>query len=132
MNGSTNSRTTPNTLLAGTGRWQDTEAGVAARGLNTARDRLAEARRVADDPDAGRRDRRAAAKALPQLEIDVEEAHQVWNQVGAPEARLLERDIEATTRNLADIAREDISARTAQIQARAVERSRGGEVSLGR
>ncbi len=34
------------TLLAGTGRWQDTEAGAAARDLNASRDRLAAARRV--------------------------------------------------------------------------------------
>lgn len=119
------------TLLAGTGRWQDTEAGAAARGLNDSRDRLAAARRVGDDPDARRSERRAALKALPQLENDVEKAQQVWNRIGAPEARLIETDITATARDLADLAREDLNARTARIQARAAERSLGGDMSLG-
>jgi len=119
-------------LLAGTGSWQDTAAGAAARGLNAARDRLAEVRGVADDPDASRRDRRAAVKALPQLEIDVEKAQQVWNRIGAPEARRIETDITATSRDLTELAREDLSARTARIQARAADRTAESTLGLGR
>lgn len=44
-------------LRAGTGDWTDTPAGHAARALNAADRRLAEARRLAEDPDARRRDR---------------------------------------------------------------------------
>lgn len=96
-------------LLEGTGRWQNTDAGAAARGLNAARARLAEARGVVG-----------------------ENAQRVWHQVGEPEARRIETDITAATRDLADLGREDLTARTARIQARAAVRSTGHGLALGR
>lgn len=52
-------------LLAGTGRWTNTPAGAAARTLTHARDQLAQAHRIAAEPDVSRRDHLAAAKILP-------------------------------------------------------------------
>ena len=57
-------------------------------------------------------------KALPQLEIDVEKAQQVWDGVGAPEARRIEADIKATNHDLTDLARAEITARLDSIETR--------------
>lgn len=119
------------TLVAGTGRWKDTEAGAAARGLEDARHRLAHARRMAEDPDARRGDRRAATKALSRLEVDLRVARDVWNEVGAPVAQRLKVEIQTASRELVALARDEITARTAEIEARSISRPSDRGVSLG-
>jgi len=112
-------------LLAGARRWANTPAGTAARNLNHARDRLAEGRQAATAPATSRRERRAAAKSLPQLEDAVEAAEQRWGQIGAPEANHLQADITATDRELARLGREVTTERLDRLQARGTERAAG-------
>jgi len=120
------------TLHAGIGRWRGTAAGFAARSLNTARDRLADARIAANDPEARSRDRRAAVKALPQLELDVEAARKNWGRVGAPEATRLEGEIRAAEDELADLNRDAMNARMARLEERDAARPMGRGLALGR
>jgi hypothetical protein len=118
-------------LLAGTRRWANTPAGTAARNLNHARDRLAERRQAATAPDTSRRERRAAARSLPQLEDAVEAAEQRWGQIGVPEANHLQADITATDRELARLGREVTTERLDRLQARGTERAAGLDRGLG-
>jgi conjugative relaxase-like TrwC/TraI family protein len=118
-------------LLAGIGRWAGSPAGRAALHYTESVDRLAAARQMAADPHAGRRDRRAAAKSLPQIEDAVHAAQQHWNEVGEPEAADLQRDITATERELTKLSRAAMSERLDSVQADGAERAVGLGQGLG-
>lgn len=118
-------------LYAGTGRWTDTPAGRAARTLDDADRRLADVRRAAEEPDARRRDRRAAAKAIPQLEAASEVAQREWDEHGTPEARLLERQLAAARREVAKLTPAADAEHLERIRARSTERSPGLDRGLG-
>jgi conjugative relaxase-like TrwC/TraI family protein len=119
------------TLLAGTGRWRDTDAGAAARQLNVARDQLADARHTAHDTNVSRRERRSVAKALPQLEAAVKAAERTWNQVGAPEEVRLQEAIDTTNQDLANLGYEVMTERMNHVQARDHGRSTGRGIARG-
>lgn len=112
-------------LRAGTGDWADTPAGHAGRTLDDADRRLIEARRLADDPDARRRDRRAATKAIPQLEAATEAAQHDWNEHGAPEELQLQRQAAAARREIAKLTPAANAEHLERIQARSAERAAG-------
>jgi hypothetical protein len=118
-------------LRAGTGHWADTPAGHAARALDNADRRLAHARRTAENPDARRRDRRAAAKAIPQLEAALDAAQQSWDEHGAPEERQLERQAPAARREIATLTPAANAEHLERIQARSTERAAGLDRGIG-
>jgi hypothetical protein len=119
-------------LLTGTGRWAATPAGVAARSLVDASDRLAATRRAAADPDARRRDRRAATRRLPELSETVECAQRQWDRVGRPEASRLEDQVATTGRELDGLRCDVTLERLDRLHARGPERSTGVDRALGR
>ena len=80
-------------LRAGTGRWADTPEGHATRALTKAKDQLQHAHHVAHDPELRRRERRAAAKAIPELERTVTQTKAEHDQVCAPASTQLHADI---------------------------------------
>jgi len=88
-------------LHAGTGRWRATPEGRAARDRRDNLQRLDDTRRAARNPHARRRDRRAAAKALPALEAATAEAEQHWQSIGEPIADQLHSSIR-TARGVID------------------------------
>jgi hypothetical protein len=98
-------------LYAGTGRWQHTPQGDAARGRNNAAQRLDDARLRANAPDAGRRDRRAAATSLDGLAAALDHADRRWQQVGQPLADGLREDITRCRRDLDRIGLEALRRR---------------------
>lgn len=112
-------------LLAGTGRWKNTPAGEAARNLAHATDRLAETRRVASDPTATRRQRRAASKDLPALTATLDAAATQWNTVGEPEADALRTDIRQTERQLRRLSTQAVREQIDHLPARDADRSLG-------
>ncbi len=112
-------------LRTGTGHWTDTPAGHAARALDAAERRLTEARRLAQDPDARRRDRRAPTKAIPQLEVALDAAHHDWEAHGAPDERQLERQVTAAKREIAKLTPDANAEHLERIQARNAERAAG-------
>jgi uncharacterized protein with GYD domain len=118
-------------LYVGTGRWTDTPAGCAARTLDDADRRLADVRRAAEEPGARRRDRRAAAKAIPQLEAAVEVAQHEWDDHGLPEARLLERQVAAARREVAKLTPAADAEHLERIRAHSTERSPSLDRGLG-
>ncbi len=71
-------------LRRGTGRWRGTPEGRAARELVDAKDRFERTRHAAQDPSVRRKDRRAASKALPELETAFADAARRWHEVCAP------------------------------------------------
>jgi len=73
-------------LRAGTGRWQSTPAGVAARALIVASARHAEAHRKATAPDLGVFQRRHAIRDLTKAARTLDTAQLAWQQHGQPEA----------------------------------------------
>jgi len=87
--------------------------------------RLAEARRLAEDPDARRRDRRAATKAIPQLEAAAEAAQHDWDEHGAPEERQLQRQAAAARREITKLTPAANAEHLEHTQARSVERGSG-------
>lgn len=118
-------------LLAGAGRWADTQAGAAARTLSAASQQLTEARRVAKAPAHRRRDRRDAANALPRLEAAVETAARHWDHVGEPEARRLHDQITSTDQELTELSRAAMKARLDRMQTRGTDRAAGLDRGLG-
>lgn len=114
-------------LHAGTGDWADTPA----RTLDDADRRLAQARRVSEDPDARRRDRRATAKAIPQLEAALDAAQQNWDEHGAPEEHQLERQVAAAKGDVAKLTPATNAEHLERIQARATERAAGLDRGIG-
>ncbi len=118
-------------LCAGTGRWTHTPAGRAAPAVHDADQRITDARRAATRPDTRRRDRRAAAKAIPQLEAALEIAHHEWDEHGLPEARLLERQLAAARREVAKLTPAADAEHLERIRARSTERSPGLDRGLG-
>ncbi len=80
-------------LCAGTGRWADTPEGHATRALTEAKEQLQHAHHVAHDPAFRRRDRRAAAKSIPELERTVTRTQAEHDQVCAPALTQLHADI---------------------------------------
>lgn len=85
--------------------------------------RLAEARRLAEDPDPRRRDRRAATKAIPQLEAAAEAAQHDWDEHGAPEE--LQRQAAAARREITKLTPAANAEHLEHTQARSVERGSG-------
>lgn len=118
-------------LYAGTGRWTHTPAGRAARAVHDADQRLADARRAATRPDTRRRERRAAAKAIPQLEDAVEVAQHEWDEHGLPEARLLERQVAAARREVVKLTPAVDAEHLERIRARSTERAPGLDRGIG-
>lgn len=76
-------------LHTGLGRWQHTPEGQAARRLHRARSRLADARRRSTSADIPRRERRAAKRALGDLEKALTADEQGWQSIGVPAAENL-------------------------------------------
>jgi conjugative relaxase-like TrwC/TraI family protein len=103
-------------LRAGTGRWAETPEGHAARALIEANGQLQQAHRRAQDPALRRRDRRAAAKALPELERDVAHAQRQHDAVCTPASQSLQASIRE--------ARTDVERLDAQAVIRRIERLR--------
>jgi hypothetical protein len=118
-------------LRSGTGRWLHTSPGHAARAVIDANTQLEDARRAIREPDARRRERRAAAKALPGLESAVAVAEQQWLRVGAPVVERLHAEIRTTRRELADVGREALTQRLDRLQERPPARPLGLEFGLG-
>jgi conjugative relaxase-like TrwC/TraI family protein len=112
-------------LMAGDGPWTNTPEGHAARDRKDALDRLAAAEQVARHPKTGRRDRRAATKALPALTEAAAIAEERWAQIGAPIAKALTAEIAQCRR---DIERHE---RQAVIQALNQLERPGPEPDLG-
>ncbi len=71
-------------LYAGSGRWQSSPAGAAARALKGTSDALKVAQTRAARPDLRRRDRRNTTKAIPQLTANLDTARRQWQTVGQP------------------------------------------------
>jgi conjugative relaxase-like TrwC/TraI family protein len=100
-------------LRAGTGRWAETPEGHAARALTEAKVQLRHAHRRAHDPALRRRDRRAATKALPELERDVAHAQRQHDAVCTPASQSLQTSIRK--------ARTDVERLDAQAVIRRIE-----------
>jgi conjugative relaxase-like TrwC/TraI family protein len=98
-------------LLHGEGRWMDTEPGEVARDLNCATADHEHASRAARDPEARRRDRRAATKALPALSAALHDATERWVVVGEPHAEQLQSEIDDAQRDLDALERAVINER---------------------
>jgi conjugative relaxase-like TrwC/TraI family protein len=105
-------------LLHGEGRWMDTEPGEAARDLSRATADHEDAHRAARDPEACRRDRRAATKALPALSAALHEATERWVVVGQPHAEQLQSEIDDAQRDLDALDRQAIDDRLDRLQTR--------------
>lgn len=71
-------------LHHGTGRWERTPAGEAARRRRATRAELDAAQRQATSPTARRRHRRAAARTIPDLTAANSHAEAHWQHVGQP------------------------------------------------
>jgi hypothetical protein len=100
-------------LRAGTGRWADTPEGHATRALAKAQQQLQHAHQVAHDPDFRRRERRAASKAIPELERTVTRAQIERDQVCAPARTELDANIR-TART--EIERLDAQAASSRLE----------------
>ena len=87
-------------LMAGDGPWTNTAEGHAARNRNNTRDRLTAAERIAYNPNTGRRDRRTATKALPDLRQAAADAEQRWTQIGTPAADALKAQMAECRRDV--------------------------------
>ena len=103
-------------LRAATGRWADTPQGHATRALTEAKQQLQHAHHVALDPAFRRRERRAAARAIPELERTVTRAQAEYDQVCAPALTQLHANIRT--------ARTEIEHLDAQAIVQRVERLR--------
>jgi hypothetical protein len=103
-------------LRAGTGRWAETPEGHATRALAEAKKQLQQAHRRAHDPALRRRDRRAATKALPELEREVAHAQQRHDAVCTPASQILQASIRE--------ARTDVERLDAQAVIHRIERLR--------
>ena len=103
-------------LPAGTGRWADTPKGHATRALTKAKHQLQHAHQAADDPELRRRERRTAARAIPELERTVTLAQAEHEQVCAPALTQLHADVRT--------ARTDIEYLEAQAVVQRLERLR--------
>ena len=103
-------------LRTGTGRWANTPEGHATRALTEAREQLQHAHHAAHDPELRRRERRAAVKAIPELERTVAHAKAEHEQVCAPALAQLQADLRT--------ARTDIEYLDAQAVVQRFERLR--------
>jgi len=77
-------------LYAGTGRWESTDAGLAARALTTARARYTHAERQAAERNLAIFQRRHAARDLGQAARTLDAAQLAWDRRGMPEADRLD------------------------------------------
>ena len=105
-------------LVNGEGRWANTPVGVAARSLEDARDDLARTQRQATDPGARRRVRRAAARAIPDLEDRLHSAEARWNEIGEPHARNLRQQVHAARRSVQSAEAEQMVERLDRLHQR--------------
>ena len=104
-------------LHAGTGRWQPTPAGVAARALTAARAQHAQSERRAAAPDLGRFQRRHAIGDLTKAARTVDAALQAWDRHGRPEADQLGR-LRAELVSWLDVLNDTDAARQAWLDQR--------------
>lgn len=100
-------------LQAGTGRWQHTPVGAAARRRNVAHNALDDAHRRVANPHLRRRERRHATQALEERTIDFQEVQREWSTTGQP--------AEDTLRDALTQARRAQNHLTAEAQARRLE-----------
>jgi hypothetical protein len=98
-------------LHHGTGRWERTPAGEAARRRRATRAELDAAQRQATSPTARRRDRRAAARTIPDLTAANAHAEAQWQQVGQPIADRIADAIRAAQRQVDRQEAHDLLAR---------------------
>jgi hypothetical protein len=118
-------------LRAGTGGWEGTREGEAARSLIELRARLDEAHRTAVDPGAGRRDRHDARGAIPHLEASVGAAMHDWNRVGQPAVDQLESAIDDERRDSLALRIEAVTSRLEHMQDRAIDRTQEHNLGIG-
>jgi conjugative relaxase-like TrwC/TraI family protein len=78
-------------LHAGASRWASTPAGTAARALNAARKRQAQAERHNADPNLGFLERRQATREATVANGTLAAAEQAWEHRGQPEAEQLDK-----------------------------------------
>jgi hypothetical protein len=83
-------------LQAGSGRWEHTPEGAAARAVQQARAQLRDAQRCAVDANLRRRDSRKATKSVDSLAATLNEAERRWSRVYEPIAEQLREQITAT------------------------------------
>ncbi|MGQ0431590.1 MAG: MobF family relaxase [Microthrixaceae bacterium] len=117
-------------LHAGTGRWNHTPEGAAARRRTTANDQLDRARRAAQDPNSRRRDQRAATKAIPELELSSALAEQQWQAIGQPVADRIGDDIRDARRTIDRLEAEHLTQRLDDLQQRTAERTLGQDLGI--
>ena len=117
-------------LHGGTGRWRHTPEGEAARNLADASDRLDATRRAAQDPSARHRERRVAAKAIPELESAFADAEQRWQAVGEPAAAGIGHAIGDALQAVTRIEAEMLTERLDHLQRPSPEGSLGQALGL--
>jgi conjugative relaxase-like TrwC/TraI family protein len=117
-------------LHAGTGRWEHTIEGAAARRAHDARHQLEHARRIATAPTTRRRDRRAAERTLPSLAAAVADAERQWRVVGQPAIAELRRDINAARRRIDALESRELMQRVDQLRHDAPTRSTSRDLGL--
>lgn len=121
-------------LMDGAGRWANTPAGVAARSLKDARDLLAQTQQRSQDPRSRWRERRAAAKAIPDLEDRLEAAQRRWDEIGEPSAADLRTQVSSARRSVQRAETDDLIERLDRLQQHgahpALERDRGMGLGL--
>jgi hypothetical protein len=117
-------------LHAGTGRWNHTPEGAAARHRTTANEQLDRARRAAQDPNRRRADRRAATKAIPELEASLARAEQRWQAIGQPVADGIGDDIRGARRTIDRLEAERLTQRLDDLQQRTAERTLGQDLGI--
>lgn len=101
-------------LRLGTGRWQGTVEGDAARRLVEARRQHHHADGIARSPGLGRRNRRAWQKAATTWAENERVAQQRWDEIGGPVALGLGRELAAARADVADLRRADLERRLSQ------------------
>ncbi len=97
-------------LQGGTGRWQHTPEGAAARRRNAAHNALDDARRRVANPHLRRRERRHATQALEDHTVDLQAVEREWSATGQP--------AEDTLRDALTQARRTQNQLSAEAQAR--------------
>jgi len=116
-------------LYSGTGRWANTDAGLAARALREATVEQQRAKQLLESPDLGRWSRHKARRAFADAGDRFHKAFLVWENTGWPYAARLEAKRERLGADVAQLekartSREEFLAQHPEVSSRLAELDR--------
>jgi conjugative relaxase-like TrwC/TraI family protein len=117
-------------LHTGTGRWAATPEGHATRTWATARDQVTNAKQTARDLGIRRKERRAATKALPELERMLADAQLQRDHVCAPALAQLQASIRDTRTELQRLDAQNTIQRLDKLQRSSLTSTLGHDLGI--